>query len=323
MVFLVVFGHIIEPLITQSMALESIYLSIYSFHIPVFVIISGILSKTIPSNDSIKKLIKNILTPLIVFTVLYESLNYFIEGEISDYTRSFQPYWILWFLFSLFIWRLILPVFMSFRFPVFIAVFLALLAGYFSSINYFLGLSRTLYFFPFFIIGHKIFPNILTNLTLLKLPKIFWLSMLFANFLIFILINDIQPQWLYGSWSYSQLGYDYWYTALIRLLLLSFSLTTSIAVLFLIPKTKLWISNRGKNSLYIYVWHGFIIKIILTFGALNFLNEISVFSSLLIALFSSMLLTIFLSSDKISRYTYHYILLPFSILLTNNKDHQD
>ena len=43
-IVLVVYGHLIEPLIKDSVIIKVIYMSIYSVHMPIFVIISGMLA---------------------------------------------------------------------------------------------------------------------------------------------------------------------------------------------------------------------------------------------------------------------------------------
>jgi hypothetical protein len=50
------------------------------------------------------------LVPLIVFSILYEVFDRVLFGKFSNYAARLYPYWILWFLWSLLIWRIILPV---------------------------------------------------------------------------------------------------------------------------------------------------------------------------------------------------------------------
>ena len=126
---------------------------VYSFHIPVFILIAGALTSPEMSYNYIQKNIDSLLIPFITFTILYEVLNILSTSTVSRYTLNLQPYWILWFLFSLFIWRIILPIIMSFRFPLLFSVIVSLVAGYIEDVGYFFGISRTIYFFPFFILG--------------------------------------------------------------------------------------------------------------------------------------------------------------------------
>ena len=47
LIFLVVFGHLIERYIDTNSTLLGVYMFIYIFHIPLFVFVSGFLSKNI------------------------------------------------------------------------------------------------------------------------------------------------------------------------------------------------------------------------------------------------------------------------------------
>ena len=63
------------------------------------------------------------------------------------------PYWLLWYLLSLAGWRLLLPVFARLKRPLTFAVALAVAVGCASEVGYYLSLSRTLVFFPMFVLG--------------------------------------------------------------------------------------------------------------------------------------------------------------------------
>ena len=47
LIFLVVFGHLIERYIDTNSTLLGVYMFIYIFHMPLFVFVSGFLSKNI------------------------------------------------------------------------------------------------------------------------------------------------------------------------------------------------------------------------------------------------------------------------------------
>jgi fucose 4-O-acetylase-like acetyltransferase len=138
LIFLVVFGHSLE-LVTNSPVLKTVYLLIYSFHIPMFVLISGMLTKTELTKKVLFGQVSSLLIPLLVFEVLYELLEFARYDTLSHYTLNLQPYWMLWFLWSLFFWKLLLPVLCCFRFPVIISLIIGVGAGYCSQTGYYLG----------------------------------------------------------------------------------------------------------------------------------------------------------------------------------------
>lgn len=315
MVFLVVFGHLIEPIINQSEVIKTIYKSIYSFHMPVFIILAGVFAKSDVSENTTFKNLKTLIIPFLVFTFLYETYNIIVDGTISNYTLNWQPYWILWFLFSMFIWKVTLPIIMQFKFPLLLSIIASLSAGYASDVGYFLGISRTLYFFPFFILGYKLGPSLLSNIFLLKIPRVFYIAVLLMNIAVFWVFNDLPHLWLYGSFSYERIGNVEWYAFVIRSILYFISVISSVAILMLMPDRKSILSIRGQNSLFVYVWHGFFVKIGMYFGVMQALNNISN-ALALIALFTiSILITALLSSGFVENLTNRFLLIPAQRLL--------
>ena len=296
---------------------------IYSFHMPAFVLISGMLTKSIFGNEEILKLTKSILIPFIVFTLLYELFNLLMTGHVSSYTRHLQPYWILWYLFSLFIWRMSLPIIINFKYPVFISLMISIAAGYFDSIGYFLGLSRTIYFFPFFIIGY-----ILTPQSLMKIKEYFinsrngfiiLIGILVSSIIFFSIFNEMKHQWLYGSYSYYKLGKSFLIGSGIRAILYSISIVTVFSIFLLIPDKKLKIFSGGNNSLQVYVWHGFFIKLLSISGVIYMVGEYPDYLILMITFLFSLVLTKLLASDFVSLSTKMFIIKPSERILLNQK----
>ena len=259
MIFFVVFGHMIEPLVNhstlvdQSIIFEIIYKTIYTFHMPVFIFIAGLLTRQTSIENNEGKLIKSILIPFIAFTLLFELPQIIVLGTPSNYTKTLAPYWILWFLSSLFLWKISAPFFMKLRYPILLSIAISLVSGYFESIGSFLGLSRTLYFLPFFLIGYKLTPDYLSSSILFKIPKIIPITILLLVFIFFYFLSDISYVWLYGSLSYSKLGISDWYAPFIRLGFLTLSFISSAAIVLLIPNKSTFYTNRGSKSLYIYI----------------------------------------------------------------------
>lgn len=315
MIFLVVFGHLIEPIINRNDVIKVIYMSIYSFHMPVFIILSGMLSKIDTSESRVVKNITSLIVPFLVFTILYEIFNIITKGGISHYTIAWQPYWILWFLFSMFIWKASLPIIMQFRFPLLFSIIISLAAGYVNDVGYFLGLSRTLYFFPFFIAGYIFGPKALSNRFLVKIPKSVFLLVLILNVYIFWVCRELPHQWLYGSLPYAKVGSVEIHTFLIRAALYLISFISSISILMLIPNKESKLTKLGKNSLFVYVWHGFFVKAAIYFGLIHILSNISNTFALTILFITALIITALLSSQLIAAQTEKCLLRPFRKLI--------
>lgn len=315
MILLVVFGHLIEPIINQSEVIKTIYKSIYSFHMPVFIILAGAFTKVHISQDTILKNIKALIIPFLVFTFLYEIFNIIGAGKISHYTLAWQPYWILWFLFSMFIWKISLPIITQFKFPLLLSILISLCAGYVSDVGYFLGISRTLYFLPFFILGHKLGSSLLSNPFLIKIPRVFYFAILLINILVFWVFSDLSHQWLYGSFSYSRIGNTESFPFIIRSTIYCVSVVTSISILMLIPNWESPLSTRGQNSLYVYVWHGFFVKVAMYLGIMQTLSNVSNIFAVVILFIASILITTLLSSPFVVDLTNRLILMPAQKIL--------
>ena len=315
MIFLVVFGHMLEPLAGQGGLVRALYMSIYSFHMPVFVLLCGLLTKPDPQGDQSAKIIQSLLVPFLAFTLLYELFNLLTTGRISHYSIGLQPYWLLWFLFSLFCWRLLAPFFMKLKYPLPTAFALALAAGYSDQIGYFLGLSRTLFFFPFFLVGQQmVVSGFNVSAWRQRLPRYLPIAVVAANFLFFLIADDFSARWLFGSVSYATLGAET-FGAFARLGVYGLSLATAAAVLLLIPQEKTWMSERGANSLHVYAWHGFVVKLFSLLGLFTFAGKLPQALGVVLWFLVAVGLTVALSAVPVARFTQGRLLDPLAKLL--------
>src|SRR5699024_7261075 len=96
--FLVVFGHLIQPFISASSELNTLYLCIYTCHMPAFIVLAGFYAKGSRNKEYIINLAKKLLIPYIIFQLLYTGYYFFIVKE-NWQTGIFYPHWSLWFLF--------------------------------------------------------------------------------------------------------------------------------------------------------------------------------------------------------------------------------
>ena len=139
-----------------------------------------------------------------------------------------------------------------------------------------------------------------------------WLSLLAVNIIVFSIFWDMPYQWFYGNHSYESLGYSGILAGSIRALIISLSLITALSVLFLLPRGKTWFSEKGTNSLYIFVWHGLIIKIAIFSGLFGILRESPDVVTLFAVFLISLALTLFLSGNAVALYTKRFLLTPIN-----------
>jgi fucose 4-O-acetylase-like acetyltransferase len=316
LIFLVVLGHVIEQHTARDISLKALYLTIYSFHMPMFVFISGMLSTKICSAEIFKKNIASLIVPLIIFQALYEILDFSQTGHFSNYTKNFQPYWILWYLFSLFFWRIGLFIFDNLRFSFLLSIFIALIAGYIPETGYYLGISRTLTFFPIFFLGNILTQNFLSRLDF-KLNKFLFSIVLISAFLFFYFYN-IDSRWLMGSLSYKSLGHNELYACFYRIINYLASIIIGFSFIGILPRKNI-LYSFGQNSMFVFLWHVFIIKVLNHFGILGLIwAKLGIFS-IGVYVFLACLLTICFSFNVIAKFTNKYFLEPArKIILKTN-----
>ena len=150
LIFLVVFAHL-QNLFSGPRS-EVLYRTIYIFHMPAFVFVTGRFAKF-----DLRGILTRQLLPYLFFQVLYITWDRLVLG--TPWTLQFTtPRWILWYLLSAALWRLLLPLVDTERagrmaLTLALSLGLALAAGYCPRLGFCLSLSRTVVFLPFFLLG--------------------------------------------------------------------------------------------------------------------------------------------------------------------------
>lgn len=260
LIFLVVFGHMIQPFITDTTGLNTLYMWVYTFHMPAFIFLAGFFAKGIGNKEYIGKLAKKLLIPYIIFQLLYTAYYFMIGKENWQMTGMFYPHWSLWFLFSLFSWHILLSWFKKIPAApsIALAVLLGLVVGYFGDVGHTFSLSRTFVFFPFFLIGYWVTKDqvMLLKRKGAKIASV--LIMLIVAVAIYI-APDLNSGWLLASKSYGDLGLP-GYGGFARLLVYITSALMAMSALAWIPQKRSWITPLGTRTLYVYLLHGFFIQ---------------------------------------------------------------
>lgn len=263
LIALVVMGHSLEPLLAREPLAQALYTAIYLFHIPAFAFLSGHLSRAEWSKKALVNIAWSLLAPLAVFQGLYVAFDAWVLGRGLSRVWLVQPYWLLWFLWSLACWRLMLPLLRRLPMPLAVSVIVALGAGLLPWVGYLFGLSRTLVFLPCFVAGHLTQRDWLLRNT----PRLRVLAgALFAALGIFVWLMATgrvavpNPQWLYGSAGYSALGTPPIIGMAKRLALLACALVFTWAVFMLCPRNTGLLTGLGGRSLAPFLLHGFVVR---------------------------------------------------------------
>lgn len=260
LIYLVVFGHIIQPFTIDSKELSTLYTWIYTFHMPAFIFLAGFFAKGAGNIKYILTLMKKLLIPYLIFQVIYTAYYFFIGKENWLTDNIFYPHWSLWFLVSLFCWHILLIFYK--RLPVYvgllIAIVLGTIIGYFDHVGHTFSLSRTFVFFPYFLLGYLVK---FEHIKLLKQRVVRYASIIIvlAMAVTIYFMPDINSGWLLASKSYDTLGMED-LGGIARLMIYCTSTLMVIAVLSFIPERRFSFTYLGERTLYVYLLHGFFIQ---------------------------------------------------------------
>lgn len=250
---LVVVGHGIEPL--RGLApVRALYLTIYLFHMPVFILVAGYLSRRFTATPrQVQRLVTGVVVPYLVFEVSYELASHFWGGA-SWTIDTLTPSFAMWFLIALFVWRVTTPLWNSIRpgYAIAIAVAVSLLAG-FSKLTTVLDLHRVLAFLPFYVAGLVLPPRYFDVLRS-RWARVLAVPLLLGTFVAAYLYHP-SLEWVYYRDRYLDMGVSnltgVWHRA--AYLVAGFVLLS--AFLALVPRRHTWFTSLGAATLYVYLLH--------------------------------------------------------------------
>lgn len=257
LIILVVLTHFTGALSGKSSFFNAFQIYNNFFYMPAFIMISGYLSK---KNDTLK-LIKSLLIPYLFMQILNILLDMFITHE-SNSIALFYPKFTLWYLLSLFLWRISIKYVSKIKYGMIIMTIIALLSGFDTSIGTFMSLSRTIYFYPYFLLGYKIKD---LNQVLKYKNKVTIMISVIALGIIFCYTyyhvdSDILNV-LTGAKDYEEINLATW-GWLYRLICYGIGYTMTFFIAMIVPQRKLFFTNLGKKTMSVYVFHGCVYQFI-------------------------------------------------------------
>ncbi|WP_226036242.1 acyltransferase family protein [Aquibacillus saliphilus] len=309
LIFLVVFGHVIQPMTANSETIGVIYHWIYFFHMPAFIFLGGFFAKGSGNKGYLAKLFKKLIYPYLLFQLIYTGY-YFLIGMDGWQTTVFKPHWALWFLLSLFCWHLLLIVFkkMPPLFSVVIAIEIGIIIGYISGIGHTFSLSRTFVFFPFFLMGYWISKEQLLKVKAksVKVTAIFVMAIVAAGI---IVAPTFSTSWLLGSESYASMGYPE-IGGFIRLGVYLVAILMAVSIMAWVPTKESFVTKLGQRTLYVYLLHGIFIQFFRQADLFRVNNLLDLIGLIVI----SFAVVLLLSSKPTLTYTQPLIEGKFSLL---------
>ena len=260
LIYLVVLGHLMSGYLKQNEYLDTLYLVIYLFHMPAFILIAGHFSRKIKGLNDLKKIGRTLVLPYVIFQLLYSLYYKNIFGDGVE-IELLEPRYALWFLLSMVMWKILLSVFGSHKAMILVSIVVSLLIGYLSEVNEWLALSRTFFFFPFFLIGYYLDREIFTKMKNKWNVRV--ASMLAIVLVIFIYFyGDVKwKEWFFGRIPYEDISYGILESAVLsRIFIYVLMMVSTYIFLTLVPTGNHRYTAIGGKTLCVYLLHLFIIR---------------------------------------------------------------
>ncbi|MEE3343275.1 MAG: acyltransferase family protein [Bacilli bacterium] len=303
LILLVVIGHSVEFYIDKYNSMNKIFIFIYSFHMPLFIFLSGLFQKKIYhfKDLPLKKLCYYFYLIVIMFVLFVLSNKMFGVNLSFNFISSFDVHW---YLVVLIIYILMVPIISRLNLNILfiISFILGCFVGFDNRIGDFLCLSRVIVFFPFFCLGF-IFSD--KKETLIKITNNIickFLSICVIIFFLYICYRRLDLIWKYKSVFTGRNAFN-----LIqnipncsfkhRFITYMISLAMGFSIMCVIPNIKFKLFTKlGKRTLQVYVFHRSLLYVCFNMGLFNKLERIFgeklVFVMILIGIIITLLLSI-------------------------------
>ena len=271
LIIVVLIGHFVNPITSAdgAAAFRAIYMFIYSFHMPMFIFVTGFFAKSIISREKRFKSerIVQMLAIYVFMTVVIWLINNYLRGVGSSIYNPFQTVSPAWYMMSTATWYMSIPFMKNARPWAAIGgtVIFAVIAGFYTNINDFLSISRTICFFPFFLVGFYLDKEKINRFLDWVKPyiRIICILLLFA-LLIYCFLN-LSGIYKYRSIISPHYPYPEGYKLLFatrRFLWYGVASVIGATVMLVIPRCKSIFTLPGVQTLTIFVWHAIIIRLL-------------------------------------------------------------
>ena len=302
LIIFVIFGHLLELFKSNNLIPTKIYLIIYTFHMPIFIFLTGMFAKFN------KKRIFSLIYIYAVFQIMYRKydMQLFNTGTELIYKYS-TPYWLLWYVFVVIVYNLLIPLFETKRgvekvIISTIVIWLSLIVNKAGDIGYYASISRFFTFLPYFVLGFYFKDYVGKIDDFFNKRNIVRYVSLAVSFILVILVcryiyntDKVTQNMLYGSYSYESAKYGISY----KLKFFLFALVWFIFFYLLLPNKKIpFVSILGSNTLTIYLFHGFYVKKLLKMKYFVFDPN----TNMKIALLLTVLLILFYGNKYIAKF---------------------
>lgn len=260
LIVLVAVAHAWE-VVETTRATKALYVLVYAFHMPAFIILSGYLSRSFAGRPrQLRRLVSGIVVPYIVFETAYSLFKRYAGGAPDHPISLLDPWFLTWFLGALFIWRVTTPLWQWLRQPLPLALGVAALASASPAIGEDLNLQRVLQFLPYFVLGLCLKPEHLALVRHRRVRQSAVPVFVVAGGFAYWAATRVETGWVFRNSSAQELGASWWVGPLMTAALFGGALLLTAAFLALVPKRHMWFTVLGAGTICGYLLHGFLIK---------------------------------------------------------------
>ncbi|HWV25622.1 MAG TPA: acyltransferase family protein [Aeromicrobium sp.] len=259
---LVVIGHSLPQYDSVDSA-RGLYMWIYTFHMPFFILISGYTARRYMGDArQIQRLVSTLIVPyLFIETTMQLILRGYGKGPA--HLAILSPAWVGWFLAALVVWRLTTPIWRALRYPIATSIAISLLVGLIEVPNV-LGMPKILGFLPFYVVGLHMTRERFLWLTQLRVRLAAAVVLITAFVICQINAQKWTVTWLLWKSRYDEdpLGATAWQGMAQRAELLVIGFLLTFAALSLIPNRRSVLTSLGERTFYCYLLHGYVILLL-------------------------------------------------------------
>ena len=273
LIFLVVLAHCIASYRPAGGINQASYNFLCTFLMPMFIFVSGMFSQ-IKDRERYKTGILRIFETYVVLQIIEVGIKIIPQLIHDTATLKSVTFAILtpqfgsWYLLSLTFWRLIvlyIPKDFCTKNPtiiLFACIFISLFGG-FIPVGKTLSLQRTMTYLPFFFMGYYA-KSVEVKKYVAKIPSSLAIGVLLSALLIYVIyINNDYSFILYGWSSYwSIAGFSSFELFIARFIFFTSSIIIGLMVMCLTPTKVTFFNQWGRITLFIYVYHLFVIFVL-------------------------------------------------------------
>lgn len=271
LIICVVIGHAITSFTKQSgpsRICQSLFCFIYTYHIPSFIFLSGLVQRPFTETELKPKRILCFLRIAVLANIL-NFLAYSLCGREMQF-HLFTGVGVAWYMFALAAFTVLtwLAKDLSRWYLLGLSLCAALVGGYDNDIT--LLFSQILCFYPYYVAGYALEPEKVMNFLEKKWVKI--LSAIFLAVLLALCVGKLDVVYpfrpmLAATTPYEKLSRLENANFLHRILVYALQTASSLAVMSLVPQKRIpYVTQWGGRTLQVYLFHRSILFVLLFLG---------------------------------------------------------